>query len=151
MLELIPNDPVTSSSVTEGTIRWAPNDAFSQAFGNKPEYASRVRQVGPNILPVRGSIHTYYTLSQSRSWNTNDSTVSYMAEDKKTWSGDGTTTITYWRTNNSNGNKEIWKWSPLSEAWSLVIAWEFLLIWLNVGLTQKEVMLNLCCFCFSFC
>ena len=63
MLELIPNDLAASSSVTEETIRWASNDAYAQALGNKLEYAGRVRQVGPNILPVRGSIHSYYTPS----------------------------------------------------------------------------------------
>ncbi|XP_059442057.1 uncharacterized protein LOC132174413 [Corylus avellana] len=64
MKELIPTDPTASSSITEGTVRWAPNDAFDQAIGNKPEYASRVRMAGPNILPVRGTIRSYYTPSQ---------------------------------------------------------------------------------------
>jgi hypothetical protein len=62
MLELIPNDPATSSSMTEGIVRWALNDAFVQELRNKLEYAGKVRQVGPNILPVRDSIHSYYTL-----------------------------------------------------------------------------------------
>jgi hypothetical protein len=35
--------------VTQGMIRWRPDDVYAQALGNKPEYASRVRQVGPNI------------------------------------------------------------------------------------------------------
>jgi hypothetical protein len=78
MLELMPNDPAAVSSVTEGTVRWCPGDAYSQALGNKPEYAGRVRQVGPGPLPVRGSTRTYYTPSQSRTQNTSDS--SHMAE-----------------------------------------------------------------------
>jgi hypothetical protein len=78
MLELMPNDPAAASSVTEGTVRWCPGDAYSQALGNKPEYAGRVRQVGPGPLPVRGSTRTYYTPSQSRTQNTSDS--SHMVE-----------------------------------------------------------------------
>jgi hypothetical protein len=78
MLELMPNDLAAVSSVTEGTVRWCPGDAYSQALGNKPEYAGRVKQVGPGILPVRGSTQTYYTPSQSRTQNTGDS--SHMAE-----------------------------------------------------------------------
>jgi hypothetical protein len=78
MLELMPNDPAAVSSVTEGTVRWCPGDAYSQALENKPEYAGRVRQVGPGPLPVRDSTRTYYTPSQSRTQNTSDS--SHMAE-----------------------------------------------------------------------
>jgi hypothetical protein len=78
MLELMPNDLAAVSSVTEGTVRWCSGDAYSQALRNKPEYADRVRQVGPGILPVRGSTQMYYTLSQSRTQNTGDS--SHMAE-----------------------------------------------------------------------
>jgi hypothetical protein len=78
MLELMPNDPVAVLSVTEGTVKWCPGDAYSQALGNKPEYAGRVRQVGPGPLPVRGSTRTYYTPSQSWTQNTSDS--SHMAE-----------------------------------------------------------------------
>ncbi|XP_059448234.1 uncharacterized protein LOC132179516 [Corylus avellana] len=80
MEELIPTDPAASSSMTEGTVRWAPNDAYAQAHGNKPEYAGRVRQVGPYILPVRGNIHSYYTPSQARSQNPVNSTVAEMIE-----------------------------------------------------------------------
>jgi hypothetical protein len=78
MLELMPNDLAAVSSVTEGTVRWCPGDAYSQALENKPEYAGRVRQVGPGVLPVWGSTQTYYTPSQSRTQNTSDS--SHMAE-----------------------------------------------------------------------
>jgi hypothetical protein len=69
MFELISNDLATSSSVIKGIVRWAPNDAYAQALENKPEYVGRVRQVGLNILTVWGSIHSYYTSSQSRSQN----------------------------------------------------------------------------------
>jgi hypothetical protein len=40
-----------------------------QVFGNKPKYAGKVRQVGLNILPMRGSIRSYHMPSQSRSQN----------------------------------------------------------------------------------
>ncbi|KAE8076681.1 hypothetical protein FH972_015315 [Carpinus fangiana] len=40
-----------------------------------PEYAGRVRGVSKNILPVRGSIHSYYTPSQARSQNAPPSAV----------------------------------------------------------------------------
>jgi hypothetical protein len=63
MLELMANDSAASSSVIEGTVQWCPNNVFSQALGNKPEYVGKVRQVGPGILPVRGSTQTYYTWS----------------------------------------------------------------------------------------
>ncbi|XP_059441611.1 uncharacterized protein LOC132173941 isoform X2 [Corylus avellana] len=82
MEELIPTDPAASSSVTERTVRWASNNAYAQAIGNKPEYAGRVRQVGPNVLPVRGTIHSYYTPSQARSQNTRHFAVSQELLDK---------------------------------------------------------------------
>jgi hypothetical protein len=50
-------------------VRWRHNDAYVQVLGNKLEYASRVRQVGPNIWPVRGSIRSYHTPSQPCSQN----------------------------------------------------------------------------------
>jgi hypothetical protein len=53
----------------QGMVKWAPNDAYTQAHGNKPEYAGRVHGVSKNILPVRGNIHSYYTPSQARSQN----------------------------------------------------------------------------------
>jgi hypothetical protein len=46
MKELLSTDLAATSSITEGTVRWAPNDTYSQVLGNKPEYAVRVRQVG---------------------------------------------------------------------------------------------------------
>lgn len=61
MQRLEESDPAALVEGPEGTIRWAPNDAYAQAHGNKPEYAGRVRGVSKNILPVRGYIHSYYT------------------------------------------------------------------------------------------
>jgi hypothetical protein len=61
MQRLEDSDPAALVEGPEGTIRWAPNDAYAQAHGNKPEYAGRVRGVSKNILPVRGHIHSYYT------------------------------------------------------------------------------------------
>jgi hypothetical protein len=61
MTRLEESDPAALVEGPEGTIRWAPNDAYAQAHGNKPEYAGRVRGVSKNILPVRGHIHSYYT------------------------------------------------------------------------------------------
>jgi hypothetical protein len=66
---LMPTDSAESSSITQGTTRWRHDDAYAQALGNKPEYAGRVRQVGPNVWPVRGSIRSYHTPSQPRSQN----------------------------------------------------------------------------------
>jgi hypothetical protein len=66
MERLAESDPAKS---IEGMLRWAPNDAYAQAHGNKPEYASRVRGVSENILPVWVNIHLYYTSSQARSQN----------------------------------------------------------------------------------
>ena len=63
------SDPAKSVDGPEGTVRWAPNDAYAQAHGNKSEYAGRVRDVGKNILLVWGNIHSYYPLSQARSQN----------------------------------------------------------------------------------
>jgi hypothetical protein len=55
-------------------VRWAPNEAYEQAVG-RPEYAGRVRQVGPNVTPVRGACFSYRPRSQggpsegtSRDW-----------------------------------------------------------------------------------
>jgi hypothetical protein len=61
MRRLEDSDPAALVEAPEGTIRWAPNDAYAQAHGSKPEYAGRVRGVSKNILPVRGHIHSYYT------------------------------------------------------------------------------------------
>jgi hypothetical protein len=67
MKKLIPTDPAASESVTKGMVRWLPRDAYSHAFGNKPEYVGRVRGVGKNVRPVSGTTQTYYTPIQERS------------------------------------------------------------------------------------
>jgi hypothetical protein len=64
-VELIPTDPAASSSVTQGMVLLTPNGAYAQAHSHKPEFVGRVRQVGPNVLHVRGTIHSYYTPSQN--------------------------------------------------------------------------------------
>lgn len=69
MERLAPTDPAASSSVTDGTVRWRPDDAYSQAFGNKPEYSGRVRGVGKNVRPVSRTTQKYYTPTQARSQN----------------------------------------------------------------------------------
>jgi hypothetical protein len=55
-------------------VRWALNNAYEQAVG-RPEYAGRVRQVKPNVTPVRGTCFSYRACSQggpsegtSRDW-----------------------------------------------------------------------------------
>jgi hypothetical protein len=63
MKRLADSNPAALVDGPEGTIRWAPNDAYAQAHGNKLEYVSHVRGVSKNILPVRGHIHSYYTPS----------------------------------------------------------------------------------------
>jgi hypothetical protein len=62
MMQNLSSDPVATQSVLEDTVRWAPNDAYEQALG-RPEYAWRVRQVGPNVNPVRGTCFSYWTRS----------------------------------------------------------------------------------------
>jgi hypothetical protein len=51
-------DPAATHSVSQDTVRWALNDAYEQAIG-RPEYEGRVRQVGPNVTPVRGTCFVY--------------------------------------------------------------------------------------------
>ena len=58
MKELIPTDLAALLSVTKGTVRWAPNDAYAQALGNKPKYTGKVRQVGQNVL-LCGAAYTH--------------------------------------------------------------------------------------------
>jgi hypothetical protein len=69
MIRLADFDLAEQVEGLDGTVWCAPNDAYAQAHGNKPEYAGLVCGVSKNILPVRGHIHSYYTLSQSRSHN----------------------------------------------------------------------------------
>jgi hypothetical protein len=65
MIRLADSDPAKLVEGLEGTIRWAPNDAYAQAHGNKLEYAGRVRGMSKNILPVQGHIHSYYISSSN--------------------------------------------------------------------------------------
>jgi hypothetical protein len=58
MTQSLSTDPAASESVSSDTVRWAPGDAYEQAVG-RPEYAGRVRQVGPNVTPVRGTSFSY--------------------------------------------------------------------------------------------
>jgi hypothetical protein len=74
MTQSLASDPAATQSVSADTVRWAPNDAYEQAIG-RPEYAGRVRQVGPNVTPVRGTCFSYRPRSQggpsqgtSRDW-----------------------------------------------------------------------------------
>jgi hypothetical protein len=74
MTQSLSSDPAATQSVSADTVRWAPNDAYEQAVG-RPEYAGRVRQVGPNVTPVRGTCFSYRSRSQggpsqgtSRDW-----------------------------------------------------------------------------------
>jgi hypothetical protein len=74
MTESLSSDPAATQSVSSDTVRWVPNDAYEQAVG-RPEYAGRVRQVGPNVTPVRGTCFSYRPRSQgepsqgtSRDW-----------------------------------------------------------------------------------
>jgi hypothetical protein len=75
MERLAESNPAESAEGPPGTLRWTPNDAYTQAHGNKPEYAGRVRGVSKNILPARGSIHSYYTPSPAISQNAPSSAV----------------------------------------------------------------------------
>jgi hypothetical protein len=59
-------------------VRWVPNDAYEQVLG-RPEYAGRVRQVGPNVTHVREMCFSYRVRSQgassqgtSRDWSEHD-------------------------------------------------------------------------------
>jgi hypothetical protein len=56
MIRLTDFDLAKQVEGLEGTVRWALNDAYAPAHGNKPEYAGRVRGVSKNILLVRGHI-----------------------------------------------------------------------------------------------
>jgi hypothetical protein len=58
MTQSLSTDPAASDPVSSDTVRWAPGDAYEQAVG-RPEYAGRVRQVGPNVTPVRGTCFSY--------------------------------------------------------------------------------------------
>jgi hypothetical protein len=66
MTQSLSSDHAATQSVSEDTVRWAPNDAYEQALG-RPEYAGRVRQVGPNVTPVRGTCFSYQARPQGGS------------------------------------------------------------------------------------
>jgi hypothetical protein len=63
MTQNLSNDHAATQSVSEDTVRWASNDAYEQALG-RPEYAGRVRQVGQNVTPVRGTCFLYRALTR---------------------------------------------------------------------------------------
>jgi hypothetical protein len=67
MKRLADSDSAKLVKGPQGTVRWALNDAYAHAHGNKSEYAGRVRGVSRNILPMQGNIHLYYIPSQARS------------------------------------------------------------------------------------
>jgi hypothetical protein len=69
MKSLQATDSIAQVDGPRGLIRWAPDDVYTQAHGNKPEYAGRVRGVSKNILPGRGNSRSYYTLSQASAQN----------------------------------------------------------------------------------
>jgi hypothetical protein len=56
-------DPAATQSVSQDTVRWAPNDAYEQAIG-RLEYAGRVRQVGPNVTLVRETFLVQVSLTR---------------------------------------------------------------------------------------
>jgi hypothetical protein len=58
MEEQLPSNPVAWSSVIERTVRWTPDDTYSQVIRKKPEYSGRVRRVGKNVRPVSGTIYS---------------------------------------------------------------------------------------------
>ena len=53
MMRLADFDPAELVEGPEGTVQWAPNNAYVQAHGNKPEYMGCVRGVSKNIPPVQ--------------------------------------------------------------------------------------------------
>jgi hypothetical protein len=74
MTQSLSSDPAATQSVSADTVRWAPYDAYEQAVG-RPEYAGRVRLVGPNVTLVRGTCFSYRPRTQggpsqgtSRDW-----------------------------------------------------------------------------------
>jgi hypothetical protein len=65
MTQRLSSDPTATQSVLEDMVHCAPNNAYKQALG-RPEYAGRVRQVGPNVTPVRETCFSYQAHSQGR-------------------------------------------------------------------------------------
>jgi hypothetical protein len=64
MTSSLSSDPAAIQSVSEDTVRWAPNDACKKELG-RPEYVGRVRQVGENFTPVWGTSFSYQACSQA--------------------------------------------------------------------------------------
>jgi hypothetical protein len=62
MTQRLSSDPAATQSVLEDMVCCAPNNTYEQALG-RPEYAGRVRQVGPNVTPVRGTYFSYQARS----------------------------------------------------------------------------------------
>jgi hypothetical protein len=56
MRALSSHDTAASSSLMKGSINWAPDDAYAKVMGTV-ENTSRVREMGPGHLPVKGSTH----------------------------------------------------------------------------------------------
>jgi hypothetical protein len=79
MAQNLSTDLAATQSVSQDTVRWAPNNAYEQAIG-RPEYAGRVRQVGPNVTPVRGTCFAYRSRSQGAP---SDSTSQALAENTR--------------------------------------------------------------------
>jgi Flp pilus assembly secretin CpaC len=69
MKSLQATDSVAQVDGPWGSIQWAPDNAYAQAHGSKPEYAGRVRDISKNILPRWGNSRSYYTPSQARAQN----------------------------------------------------------------------------------
>lgn len=66
MTQNLSSDLAATQRVSEDMVRWTPNDAYEQALG-RPKYAGRVRQVGLNVTPVRGTCFSYRARSQGGS------------------------------------------------------------------------------------
>jgi hypothetical protein len=84
MAQNLSSDPAATQSVSEDTMRWAPNDAYEQTLG-RPEYAGRARQVGLNVPLVCGTCFSYMARSQrvssqgiSRDWSEHDRRMATM-------------------------------------------------------------------------
>jgi hypothetical protein len=59
------NDSASTSSSTEGSIRWSEDDAYAIAMG-KPEHSGRVRGV-PGQLPRKSTSHSFTRSSSEQS------------------------------------------------------------------------------------
>jgi hypothetical protein len=77
-------DLAATQSVLEDTVRWAPNDTYEQAL-RSPEYAGRVRQVGPNVTPVQGTYFSYLACSQGGHHSVHLRAASYTRVGLRRW------------------------------------------------------------------